>query len=467
MAVGNAMVTTAKFKPLTIAEWAAPLKEYAEQHQTAEEALNTLSADADEMERYVRENPNSEVARNYYDYVDAIEAQAENLARNGITPQIRTNLLGLKRLYNNSIKPIKRAVTDYQEIMTQRNKDYSKGIIGAPEISIGYLLEHPEYTKIQDRESYYTGENVYKTATDMFKGLNQFNTNPNYVMSEDGKFVSIVTPQSYSSDDIYTAFTGEGDGQPTEELINTVENLKRKYNYDSLNSSDKESFLYYAMQGAAKSIKNPKISNRAVPKGTKISSDGTVISNSNVPQFKGFTSITTDDGETLYLKNSQYYRATANEDGQYNMTPVTDDVIIGGKTFRQKSNSQPGSLAPADEKTLIKDFGYHSFKEESSGSPTSAGSLAGYERKEFGDLAQLKWDNIQSRVRNYVTSVMTQQGMKNYSFNPNDVAIYIKPKSGGNDYGLIIQIKNPMYKAPSNSAKSTGNNKPRGAALKD
>jgi len=467
MAVGNAIVTTAKFKPLTIAEWAAPLKEFSTQHAATEDALATLASDADEYERYVRENPNSEVAKQYYDYINAIEEQADRLARTGITPQSRTDLLNLKRRYNNSVKPIRRAVESYQDIMTQRNKDYGKGIIGAPEINVSYLLEHPEYNTTTDRESYTTGDAVYKVATDMFKGLNQFDTTPQYEMSEDGKFVNITVPQSYSSNDIYTAFTGEGDGKPTEELINTVNTLKQRYNYDTLSDTDKEMFLYYAMQGAARSVKNPKVGTRAVPKGYKVNSDGTVTTVNTGVQFKGYTNVTTDDGETLYKKNSQYYRATPTEDSKYNLTPVTNNVTIGGKVFGQKSGGQPGTLAPVDEQTLIPNFGYHSFGKTTSGTPTT-GIPTGYNRKEYGDLASIrKWDDIQTRVRNYVTSVMQQKGIKDYAFNPNDVVIYIKDKEGKNDYGLIIQIKNPKYKESSSSNTAKADSKPKGATLKD
>ena len=50
MAIGNAIVTTAKFKPLSYQEWAAPLQALNTQHAATEEALWELQDKAAEYE---------------------------------------------------------------------------------------------------------------------------------------------------------------------------------------------------------------------------------------------------------------------------------------------------------------------------------------------------------------------------------------------------------------------------------
>lgn len=446
---------TPTYNPISLSEYMYVPTQYWKAQDDMENKLDKFSENIGTYEQYARMYPNTEMSKQYLNFIDNFDKVVDEFYKNGYNSTNANMFRNLRNEYKRVSTPFKQAAGTYSAIAAQQAKDAKNGLIGG-EVTFEDILNNPTYSLEDYNRTHYTGQSILNESKNLFSGLNQFDATPTYEMSNDGKFVSIITPQSYSSNDIYTAFTGEGYGHPTEELINTVNILKQKYDYDNLSDSDKESFLYYAMQGAAKSIKNPKISNRAVPKGSKVNSDGTVIkANSSVPQFKGYTSVTIDNGETLYKKGSQYYRATPTEDGKYNMTAVTDDVVIGGKVFGQKKNSQPGTLAPVDEKTLIKDFGYHSFGEESAGSPVNK-PIVGYKAKAYSDLASITgWKDITTRIRNYVTSVMVNQGFKNYSFNPNDVEIRVKYTDNKEKdvEDVIVKIKNPSYKASNTSKK--------------
>ena len=171
MAVGNAIVTTAKFKPLSYNEWAAPLKEISSQHAAEEAALEALGEEANKYERYIRANPDSEVARQYRDFLGQIEAEADALSRYGISPDRMTSLTNLRRNYNQNVKPIRAAVETLDDIEKQYIKDSKKLVIGAPDIDVNYLLEHPEYTVSDYKKSYILGDDILKCSSNLCKIL--------------------------------------------------------------------------------------------------------------------------------------------------------------------------------------------------------------------------------------------------------------------------------------------------------
>ena len=289
MAVGNAMVNTTKFEPLSIEQWAAPLKEYATRHEATENALLKLQEDADAYERYIINNPNTDVARQYKNYINSIENQISQLALNGITPQNRTDLTNLRKQYNDVIKPVKRAVTTYQDIVTQYNKDANKGVIGAPDIDVSYLLEHPEYTVNQYKDSYVLGTNVYNESKNLFKNLTGFNAAPQQYT--DGNQIVIKYPQGYSSEELQLLFTDEDNPNLTQELKDTWKSIKSKYNFDRLTPDQQEQFIYYAKQGALSSAKPARYATKNVPKPA---SSGTSTKTTSGGRTK-----TGDDGEGL------------------------------------------------------------------------------------------------------------------------------------------------------------------------
>lgn len=339
MAVGNAIVQTAKFKPLSYKEWAAPLEEISTQHAATEAALETLESDADKYERYIRRNPNSEAAIQYKNFISQIENEIEALNQYGMTPERRDALLNLRRSYNKQVKPVKAAVETLDDIDKQYLKDSRKGIIGAPDIDIEYLLEHPEYTVADYKKSYTLGEDILKYSSNLFKGLTGYDNTPRAEVSPDGKFAYISTPQGYTTQDYITALTGEGKGNVTPELKNAIQTARDYFNYDNLNEADQRQVDQILLSAGSKYTKEARTSVRNAPKGHKIDSSGNVVS-----LTKGYSPIATVNRGTIYKKNSQYYML----DAEGNPTiPVSDFQLQGqdGRTiqYKQKAGAQPGT----------------------------------------------------------------------------------------------------------------------------
>lgn len=258
MAVGNAIVTTAKFKPLTIAEWAAPLKEFSTQHAATEKALLDIQNNLADIEHYVTTNPNSAIAQRYKDYINDIDKQAQILSNNGINPQTRADLLSLRREYTNIVKPIKNGIALYQKAAAKRNKDYNKGIIG-PDITPEDFIYNPNY-----EDTYLLGTNIYTDVKNLFKNLTGFNSKPRQY--NNGTSIITEIPQGYSSEEIQTLFTDERNPNLTQELKDTLKLIKNKYGFDTLTPEQQEQFIYYALQGALSGTKPPKYTTRNIPK---------------------------------------------------------------------------------------------------------------------------------------------------------------------------------------------------------
>ena len=270
MAVGNALVTTAKFKPLSYNEWAAPLKEISSQHAAEEAALEALGEEANKYERYIRANPNSEVALQYKNYLAQLEDEVDMLSRYGMSPDRRASLTNLRREYNKQIKPVRTAVETMDDIEKQYLKDSKNGIIGAPNIDVNYLLEHPDYTVEDYKKSYYLGTNIFNESKNLFKNLTGFDTTPKQY--NDGTTITTVIPQGYSSNEINTLFTDEDNPNLSQELKDTWEKIKVQYNYDNMTHDQQEQFKYYVLQGALSGTKPPKYTTGNIPKQKKTTS---------------------------------------------------------------------------------------------------------------------------------------------------------------------------------------------------
>lgn len=266
------------YNPFTMDEMLKIPMLYNTAYKDEENLFEKLTEDSSSYEQYARAYPNSEASQQYLNYIEELNKASEDFYNNGLNDLNRTTLSNLHRNYNKVAKPFKDAISRYNIILTQRQKDYKDDIIGN-NIDFNYILEHPEYNVVTDRESYITGKAVYNTAKDLFKGLNQFNSTPTH--TSDGMYNYIEIPQSYTQQDIYTAFTGEGNGIVTDELKHAVDLFKQQTNYDVRDDAQQEKILLYGLQGALSNIKPPKISTRALPKVTTKKGENVTSKNIN------------------------------------------------------------------------------------------------------------------------------------------------------------------------------------------
>lgn len=297
MAVGNAIVQTAKFKPLSYNEWAAPLRELNQQHAATEQLLLGLQDEANNYQQYINLNPDSPLSQKYNNYIDNIDRIANQLVSEGITPQTRTDLLNLKRDYANVVKPITQGLNAYQQAANKRSKDAAKGIIGNTLTPEKYIT-NPDYI-----DNYTTIDDVAKDAANIFNGLKGYEARPQIQRLEDGSTV-MVTPQSYSQEDFEKAFNNDADASP--ELTAAVNALRQKY-AGYATDNDTRNLIEGSLRMAANSaIKQPKYSGRRMPKSaTSSKTTSSTKTGKSSLVYQGVVSARTPHRDLTNLKQNQ------------------------------------------------------------------------------------------------------------------------------------------------------------------
>lgn len=150
------IVIGSKFRPFSYAEMLAPVAQSTEAHQKVEEGYANLSAQADMIAGLAAMEPNSEAARRYKAYSDSLYEKADRLAKNGLTPQDRADMLSMYSRYAKEIKPIGDAIAARQQDIARQDTLYDKGNgkirfdRDARDVSIDEYLDgkRPKYTSL-------------------------------------------------------------------------------------------------------------------------------------------------------------------------------------------------------------------------------------------------------------------------------------------------------------------------------
>lgn len=150
------IVIGSKFRPFSYAEMLAPVAQSTEAHQKVEEGYANLSAQADMIAGLAAMEPDSEAARRYKAYSDSLYEKADRLARNGLTPQDRSDMLSMYSRYAKEIKPIETAIKMREADITRQDTLYDKGNgkirfdRDARDVSIDEYLDgkRPKYTSL-------------------------------------------------------------------------------------------------------------------------------------------------------------------------------------------------------------------------------------------------------------------------------------------------------------------------------
>ena len=115
-------VSGAKFRPFSYQEMLQPLQAYTQEYNTIQEGMGELGTKADVFERLANEQTDPQAYAMYKQYSNDLAAQAESLAKQGLTPASRQGLIDMKRRYSSEVVPIEQAYKRRQELVDEQRK---------------------------------------------------------------------------------------------------------------------------------------------------------------------------------------------------------------------------------------------------------------------------------------------------------------------------------------------------------
>lgn len=118
----NYIVINSKFKPFSYAEMLQPVQVATLAHQEVENEYAELATKANVWDEMANEQTDPYAYKMYKTYSNDLEEQAGQLAREGLTPASRQNMLRMKQRYSSDIVPIEQAYKRRQELIDEQRK---------------------------------------------------------------------------------------------------------------------------------------------------------------------------------------------------------------------------------------------------------------------------------------------------------------------------------------------------------
>lgn len=147
----NYIVINSKFKPFSYAEMLQPVQMATMAHQDIENQYAELATKANVWEEMANEQTDPYAYKMYKTYSNDLEEQAGQLAREGLTPASRQNMLKMRQRYSSDIVPIEQAYKRRQELIDEQRKLLAQDNTlmfdrSASMLSLDDLIKNPQLT---------------------------------------------------------------------------------------------------------------------------------------------------------------------------------------------------------------------------------------------------------------------------------------------------------------------------------
>lgn len=116
------LVLDTRFNPFSYSEMLAPVLAATQAHQAVEEEYGSLAQKASVWEQMANEQTDPYAYRMYKTYSNDLENMAKQLAKNGLSPASRKNMLNMKSRYSKEIIPIETAYKRREELSAEQRK---------------------------------------------------------------------------------------------------------------------------------------------------------------------------------------------------------------------------------------------------------------------------------------------------------------------------------------------------------
>lgn len=147
----NYIVLNSKFKPFSFEEILRPALLATESHRELEDQYTDLATKSSVWEEMANEQTDPYAYKMYKTYSNDLEEQAGQLAREGLTPASRQNMLRMKQRYSSDIVPIEQAYKRRQELIDEQRKLLAQDNTlmfdrNASMLSLDDLIKNPQLT---------------------------------------------------------------------------------------------------------------------------------------------------------------------------------------------------------------------------------------------------------------------------------------------------------------------------------
>lgn len=147
----NYIVINSKFKPFSYAEMLQPVQIATLAHQEVENEYAELATKANVWDEMANQQTDPYAYRMYKTYSNDLEEQAGQLAREGLTPASRQNMLRMRQRYSSDIIPIEQAYKRRQELIDEQRKLLAQDNTlmfdrNASMLSLDDLIKNPQLT---------------------------------------------------------------------------------------------------------------------------------------------------------------------------------------------------------------------------------------------------------------------------------------------------------------------------------
>lgn len=246
----NYIVINSKFKPFSYAEMLQPVQMATLAHQEVENEYADLATKANVWDEMANEQTDPYAYKMYKTYSNDLEEQAGQLAREGLTPASRQNMLKMKQRYSSDIIPIEQAYKRRQELVDEQRKLLAQDNTlmfdrNASMLSLDDLIKNPQLT-YQSYSGATLAKQVGTAAQNLAKEMRE---NPRKWSSIlHGQYFETMMRKGYTPEEIILA--SSNDPNAPKELRNIIEDAVSSSNIANWGDQNTLDRAYeYARQG--------------------------------------------------------------------------------------------------------------------------------------------------------------------------------------------------------------------------
>lgn len=246
----NYIVINSKFKPFSYAEMLQPVQMATAAHQEIENEYADLATKANVWDEMANEQTDPYAYKMYKTYSNDLEEQAGQLAREGLTPASRQNMLRMRQRYSSDIVPIEQAYKRRQELIDEQRKLLAQDNTlmfdrNASMLSLDDLIKNPQLTYQS-----YSGATLAKQVGTAAQNLaKEMRDNPRKWRTILGnQYFETIMQKGYRPEEIIQVLQNNPEASPI--LKGIVEDAVGSSNISSWGDQDTLNRAYeYARQG--------------------------------------------------------------------------------------------------------------------------------------------------------------------------------------------------------------------------